>query len=72
MLNNTSINRSSLKAVGNSKGVLKFDENDLSPDVLKIWAIKCLLWVIKYSNIQCYPANPVQAGAVAPLSLIHI
>jgi len=51
MLNNTSINRSSFKTVGVCKGGLTFDKNDLSPVVLKIKAIKCLLWGIKCSNI---------------------
>jgi len=42
MLINTSINRSSSKGVGVRKGGLKFDKNDLSPAVLKMWTIKCL------------------------------
>jgi len=50
MLINTSIDRSSSKA-GGCKGGVKFDKIDLSPAVLKIKAIKCLLWGIKCSNI---------------------
>ena len=52
-LNNTSINRSSLTAVGVSKGELKFGKNDLSPAVQKMYAFKGLLWGIKCSNIFC-------------------
>ena len=51
MLINTSINRSSFKAVGVIKGGVKFDKNDLSPAVLKIKAIQCLLLGVRYSNI---------------------
>jgi len=36
MLNKTSTNRSSVKAVGVCKGRLKFDKNDLSLPVRKI------------------------------------
>ena len=36
MLNKTSMNRSSSKAVGVCKGGMKFDKNDLSPAVQKI------------------------------------
>ena len=48
MINNTLMNRSSSKAEGAIKGGgLKFDKNDLTPAVLKIWAFKSLLWGIK-------------------------
>jgi len=52
MLSNTSINRSSFKAMRVSRGGVKFDKNDLSSGVLKIQAIKCFLWGIKFSNIS--------------------
>jgi len=45
---NTLINRSSSKAMEVCKRGLKFDKNDLSPAVLKIWAFKSLLWGIKW------------------------
>ena len=42
MLINTSINRSSFKAVGVRKGGLKIDKNDRSPAAQKIQAFKRL------------------------------
>jgi len=52
MFNNVSINRDSFKAVGIGirGGGLKFDRNDLTPAVLKIWAFLRLLWGIKSSK----------------------